>query len=473
MLTRTTPGSKGGALFSPLEELQNLPKDLGGVVHFCFTPEDFHLFTDSFPKLKPELLALQVKKRFTDLGVTMDSSGFIHKSTELPGKNNVVSSIFIHDTDLNTNLPEISSLRGIRNCRLFPAAVSIAGLIKQVTKEAVLLFLLGEQFSHVLVVKNGVPLYNQSLAQTGPGQVEEALIPNAVDFARVTVRKDHDIEEMKITCLGKRRDSIQLGNLGIEEWQPDFSGVVAGEGSEDVLRYPHLFGAYFADPVYNFIPKDFSQIWQVQNVSRIAAIIAGTAAAALLAGWLYLQPMLENQKAEYKTMSSEIARQRGQISKRMPQTTMLNNFERLVDIRTGAKNDFRLDTLAENLSNALPAMVRVTELIIQRQTIQENDNFALPPGTEAGYDPALPDAAPGSGILSLPENLQKKPFTIALTCTSKGTYTEVTTRFEKSAVALSDVFGVENLTWNYREESSTGTLTCTLFPQQQGDAHEL
>lgn len=472
MMTRILNASKNTVSFSTATEQEALPKNIKGNIHFTFTPVDYHLYTDNYPKLKADLLSLQVKKRFIDLGVAMDASSFIHANKELEATNNRVNSIFIHQEDINQQLPVISSLRGIKKCTLLPAAASIAGLIKQVTEKAVLIILLGEKFSHLLVVKSGVPIYHQSLAQTGPGQVEEALIPNAIDFARVTVRKDHEIDEIDIARLGKRRDSIDLKNLDIEEWQPDFSKVIEVENLEDVFRYPHLYGGYFADPIYSFAPKEFQQAWALQNTTKTSAIIAAIAAVALLGGWLYLQPVLKAQKDKYSAMSSEIIKQKGQITERMPQTAMLNNFERLVNIRTKAKKDFRLDTLAHNLSISLPEEVKVTEVIVKRQATQGSNLMDALPPTEDVNDPALPEAF-GIESLSLPEKTQDKPFTIALSCNSKGSYREVTTRFEKTAVALNDVFGVENLTWSYREEDQTGLLNCTLYPQTLGENDEL
>ena len=469
-ITQVLSATKNTISFSPIIESETLDEKYGGVINYTFTPEDYHLYTDTFPKLKPELLSLQVKKRFTDLGIAMDAAGLVHRSKELPGKAGVVNSLFIHQEDLANNLPQISSMTGIRKCKLIPAAVSIAGLIRTVTDKAVLVFLIGIRFSHVLVVKNGVPIYNQSLAQTGPGQVEEALIPNAVDFARVTLRKDHDIDAFNVICLGIGRDTINLKTLGIEEWHPDFSKALVTSQPEDILHYPHLFGAYFADPTYSFIPKDFEKSWMIQSASRIAAIGAGITAVGLLAGWFYFQPILKDQQKQYHIMSAELDQQRNVIQGRMPQTTMLNNFERLVNIREKAKKEFRLDVLAQQLSLALPEKVRITEFKIQRQEIEEGNALSMPP--ETGPDPyeTLPMA---SEELSIPEKTQARAFTLSLTCNSVGNYTEVTTRFEKTATALNERFGVENLTWSYREADQSGTIQCNLFPQPGGQADEL
>jgi hypothetical protein len=470
-ITQVLSSTQKTISFAPIVESETLDKKTyGGTINYTFTPEDYHLYTDTFPKLKPELLCLQVKKRFTDLGIAMDAAGLVHRSKELPGKAGVLNSLFIRQEDLANNLPQISSMTGIRKCKLIPAAASIAGLIQAVTDKAVLVFLIGTRFSHVLVVNNGVPIYNQSLAQTGPGQVEEALIPNAVDFARVTLRKDHDIDDFNIISLGPGRDTINLDTMGIEEWHPDFSQAVSTSQPEDILQYPHLFGAYFADPTYSFIPKDFEKSWLIQSVSRITAVGACIASVVLLAGWLYFRPILKEQHNQYQSMSAELDQQRVTIQDRMPQTTILNNFERLVNIRTKAKQESRLDVLAQQLSLALPEKVRITEFKIQRQKINEKNGLSMPPA--AGPDPnATMPMAPEE--LSIPEKTQARAFTLSLTCKSVGNYTEVTTRFEKTATALNKRFGVENLTWTYREADKSGTIQCNLFPQPGGQTDEL
>lgn len=469
-ITQVLSATKNTISFAPIIETETLDKGYRGALNYTFTSEEYHLYTDTFPKLKPELLSLQIKKRFTDLGTVMDAAGLIHKSKEIPGKAGVINSIFIHQEDLANNLPQISSMTGVRKCKLVPAAAAIAGLIRTVTDKAVLIFLVGERFSHVLVVKNGIPIYNQSLAQTGPGQVEEALIPNAVDFARVTLKKDHDIEEFNILCLGSGRDTIHLENLGIEEWTPDFSKTVITSHPDDILHYPHLFGAYFADATYNFIPDDFEKAWLIQSVSRIAAIGACIASIALLLGWLYFQPKLKDQRIQYQKMSAKLDQQRENIQSRMPQTTMLNNFERLVNIRTNAKKEVRLDALAQQLSQALPEKVQITDFKIQRLATSGENSLSMPP--EPGPDPNATMSSM-SEELSVPEKTQARPFTLSLSCSSIGDYTEVTTRFEKTATALNKYFGVENLTWSYREADRSGILQCNLFPQLGGQIDEL
>jgi hypothetical protein len=465
LTTQVLSRTRNAVRFTGVVKSETIDRKCRGNIHYTFTPEDYHLYTDSFPKLKPELLALQIKKRFTDLGIAMDTTSLIHKSCAVAGKGNIVNSIFIHEEDLNKNLPQISSLTGVKTCTVFPAAAAIAGLLQSLTEKAVLIFLIGIRFSQVLVVKNGIPIYNQSLAQTGPGQVEEALIPNAVDFARVTLRKDHNIEDFNILCLGVRRDSINLKNLGIDEWQPDFSKVIQTPNQEAVLHYPHLFGVYFADPAYNFIPQEFRKIWQLQSVSKIVATCAGVAAAALLAGWLYYQPILKEQENSYRSTTADLNQQRERINERMPQTTMLNNFERLVNIRTKALEEYRLDLLAKQLSDALPSMVQVTELKMQRQVPAEEIALDLPPEPVPGTGPENMGAELGAEQLSIPEKIQGKAFLLSLTCSSQGSYAEVTTRFEKTASSLNESFGVGELTWNYREAEQTGFLHCSLFPQ--------
>ena len=460
-ITQILSQTKDTVRFSRVFKGETIGRKYNGNIHYTFTPEDYHIYTDSFPKLKPELLALQIKKRFTDLGIAMDTSSLIHKSCPMAGKDNIVNSLFIHEEDLNASLPQISALTGVKTCSVVPAAAAIAGLIKTLTAKAVLIFVVGMRYSQLLVVKNGIPVYNQSLAQTGPGQVEEALIPNAVDFARVTLRKEHNIEEFNILCLGSRRNTINLKNLGIDEWQADFSKVIQTPDPEAVLDNPQLFGVYFADPAYNFVPEDFRKIWQLQSVSKTLAICAGVLAAGLLASWLYYQPILKEQENSYRSTTAELNQLREHITQRMPQTTMLNNFERLVNIRTKAQEDYRLDLLAKQLSDALPPNVHVTELKIQRQALGAEDTLALPPGP----DPITGQESSATEELSIPEKIQGKAFLLALTCSSQGSYAEVTTRFEKTASSLNESFGVGELTWNYREAEQTGFLHGSLFPQ--------
>ncbi len=461
-LCRIFRPKKGAVIFGEVLETNSIKKCCRGNLFFSFIPEEYHLFTDKFPELKPELLDLQIKKRFTDTGLAMDPANLIHTTRKIPERAGYYNSIFLPAADLHRHLDQLARATGITRCRLVPEAAAISSLIKTITNEAVLVFFTGTHASQILMVKNGILLYNQSLALTGSGEVEQTLIPNAIDFARVNVRNEHNIDQFRILVLGPGRDSIQLDSLGLEQWQPDFSGTIQTTQPDDVYRYPQLFGAFFAVPDYSFLPEYFARIWTLQNISKNITFCAVAGALLMFGGWRYLQPGIALQETEYVSTLADLERQQQRITNKIPPQEDLGNIERLFTIKTHAARDFRLDQLAAMLAGALPSRVFITSLTMKRQAGgAEGTTMAAGMATPPNYPPG--EAAPGA--LSLPETLQSQPFTISLHCSSDGTYTDVTTRFKKAAKALSSLFIVADYAWDYQEQENTGTMHCELSPK--------
>ena len=460
-------GDNGGVQsFSGISESNNIRSLCKGHIHLCFNPQEYYLYNDEFPQLKPDILDMQIRKHFSDRRLTMEAENFVHRARRIPEKDGWLNCLFVPQGDVTELCSFIQPWKKIRSLLVIPGAAAVASLLQIVTDEAVLVFLLGTTESQVVVVKGGVPLYSQSLTQSGPGKVDEALIPHAVDFARVSVKKDHNIKDFHITRMGQSRKSINLQDIGIEEWRPDFSKVLDPQSQENVLLYPQLFGAAYVDCDYNFLPNAYSTSWRLQLLSSRTSIFATIAGVALLAAWLYLQPLLKEQRILYQTLSTSITEEQQALSRRIPEPATLDTFNRLVKIRTSAFQDFRLDTLAEQLSLALPENVHVTNLKVRRQSLVGSSEEGQAPETGDMYvDDGTSEPGMTDNSVSIPERLQAQDIAISVTCTTSGSYNEVTSRFENVMIALNNFFKVNNMTWNYREADRTGLLNCKLFPK--------
>lgn len=463
-------GVKNGLhAFSRVAECDDIRSKCKGHLHVCFSPREYYLYNDAFPEVKQELLDLQINKRFSDRGLTMDVGHFVHRAAKISGKPGWLNCLFAPQAEVAELYAFIQPWQKIHSCRLFSRATAVASLIQQLTDEAVLVFLLGNGDNQVLVVKGGTPLYNQSLNLREPGVIDEALIPHAIDFARTVVRKDYAIEDLHIICMGSGRGGIHLENLGIEEWQPNFKQVFQLESDEEVLLYPQLFGAAFVDKSYDFLPQEFATAWRLQAVSLRTSILAAAAGIALLGGWLYLQPQITEQRAQYQALSTAITRQQEDLGKRIPANATLETFDRLKNIRNRAIADFHLDTLAEKLALALPDTVHVTSLQVKRQP--GGGGASVEPTTPETADFISPETLPGdetaNTALSVPEQLQSQNPIITASCMTNGSYGEVNARFENVIIALNRLFKVSKMSWSYQEADKTGQLNCELFPKSE------
>ncbi len=462
-------GDKGGVRsFSKITESNNIRTLCKGHIQLCFNPQEYYLYNDDFPQLKSDILDMQINKRFSDRGQTMDAGNFVHQARKIPDRDGWLNCLFLPQTELKELCAFVRPWKKIRSLRIVPGAAAVAALLQRITDEAVLVFLLSIKESQVLVVRGGVPLYSQSLTQSEPGRVDEVLIPHAVDFARVSVKKDHNIESFYITCMGQSRESINLQNLGIEEWKADFGQVFDPQSQKNALLYPQLYGAGYVDDEYDFLPKEYSTSWRLQLLSSRTSIFAALAGIALLAGWLYLQPLLREQHTLYQTLSTAITQEQEALSSRIPETATLDNFDRLEKIRSSAFQDFRLDTLAKQLSLALPENVHITSLKVRRQAAVGNSEEGQAPDT---LNTNTPGAPPEPGMtddsLSTPERLQAQDVAISATCITSGSHSEVTSRFENVMIALNSFFKVRDMTWNYREADRAGILNCELIPNKE------
>jgi hypothetical protein len=371
--------------FSPMIEHSDLPYGCRGNISLCFVPQEYYLYTDQFPKLKPELLALQVDKRFKDQGLTMESEGFVHRTREIDGNTGTMNSLFIRQQTLEDLYRLILPWKGVKQLRLVPLAAAIAGLIQRLTERAVIVLFLGKETSQVLVVQNGAPLYSQALSQVSEGRVEESLIAHAIDFAKHSVRRQHSIDISQVVRLGPCRGNLNLDELHIEEWQPDFRPVCRSQSPEEALLYPGVYGAAFADSAYDFLPKEFASSWKIQRFSKMTTSIAALLAVGLFGSLVYLQPMVSQLQTQYQTLLAELAEGQKKINQRMPESGALDNFDRLVNIRSGMDKDYRLDILIRQISVSLPAQVHITSLEVKRIARDANGeqaDAALPPPDE-------------------------------------------------------------------------------------------
>ena len=463
-------GSQNGRRsFAQVAETDDIHGTCRGHLHLSFSPREYYLYNDEFPPVKKELLELQINKRFSDRGLTMDVGNFVHRAAPIDGKPGWLNCLFAPQAELTELSTFLQPWPKIHSCRIVPGAAAIAALIETLTDEAVLVFFLGELDSQVLVVKGGTPLYNQSLSQSRPGVIDEALIPHAIDFARTIIKKDYGIDSCHILSMGEKRAGINLKNLDIKEWQPDFSQVLQLESAAEVLVYPQLFGAAYVDKSYDFLPPQFATSWRLQSFSRRTSMFAAAAGIALACGWLYLQPQISEQRAHYLALSTAVAGQQEQLNRRIPATATLATFERLQTIRHRAAEDFHLDSLAEKLALALPDTVHITNLQVKRQAADSNSaDGPPPPETGNVTDPAaLGEGDSADTALSVPERLQSQGAVITLRCTTNGSHGEVRARFENVIIALNHVFTVATMTWSYTEADQTGQLNGELLPKEE------
>ncbi len=471
----TTPAGprelESGRSYGRPEVVDNAEKNCPGNVNLLFSPHEYYLVSLQLPKMKPELLALQITRKFANLALTMEADTFAHRFRRNPKNPEELECIFVPKAEVQEYMPLLARWKGVRSARLIPVPLAVAAVIDRLTTEAVMVLLIEKSYAQVIVVHRGAPIYNQMLAQVEPGVVEDALLPNAIDFARTTVRNDHQINDLHIITMGSARSGIDLSPMAITEWQPDLSPLAGGQRRkrrkggggitlDTLLDTPQLYGAPLVRDEWSFVDQEFNLSWKLQALSRRITAVAAVVAvvAALLGGWFHLRA--EEAAETWQAARTRLAAKRSLLAELQADTESLDNFGAVAAIRSSADNDFRLDDLLYRLSVSLPEGVLITGLEVSRAQAAE------PAGGSDTSDDSETIGEPDEEVVS-PAALFSRTVAIELTCSATGDRRSVTRRFEQALVLLSRLFVVSNGRWSYDEATAGGILSCSLRPQSR------
>ncbi len=478
-------GKRAGRFaFGPVSEVEDIQAACRGTVHLSFTPSQLFLLRQAFQTTRSELLDLQIQQDFVEQGLALEGVDFLHRKKLLAstGGTNHYMSTFVPEAEIGSLYLQAGTWRGIRRLRILPGAVALAGLFRLVTEDPVLILLLDPNKYQLVVVRDGIPLYNQRLAANAAGGIDEDLVPHAFEFAAQFLKRDFEISAYRFTCLGPEREGFDPSLVpGLKPWQPDFGEVMVAENPGEILSYPQLFGGVVADDAFNFTPVEFSRSWRLQGLAVLAAGLAGVAALGLFSGWYLLQDDLGRLRADYARLYRSVADQRAALSRILPREEQFRAIDRLITIRSRAFHELRLDRLVADIARSLAGEVQVTTLQVVRQAQEAAGATLPPPDTEnlpVGGVP--PVAGPGSAAApagttpagSPAEQLQARPLKVELACVTSGSYDVAATRIQNTIAALSRVFAMENVLWRYVEKERRGYLSCELAPLTTANKEE-
>ncbi|BCO08477.1 hypothetical protein GF1_08530 [Desulfolithobacter dissulfuricans] len=426
-----------------------------------------HLLLAEFPKLKKELLTLQINERIRQEGLYGEDIHFIQKIKKLDrrGDSQKLSVVSIPSTDLNPLLdPELAD-HGLRIRRIVPAPVAIAGLLGQFTIEPVLAAIFSEEGLQVLLVRDSQPLYSQMVPPDISGLFEEAMLAQTFETVRQNIRRLFSLEVDKFICLGQGHETCPDRIGGEDSWQPDWNLILEAESLEDVYRYPELYGTWFADPDYDCLPRSWRASYALQQATGWVTAGLLLAAAGLGAMGYTGRAGLGEMRQQYQRLFQETSARQRELGIMLPSDEERQLVEQVASLQARIRVQPRLENILATIAATIPDSVKIVSF-----TYRAGAAGTMPPGTSSpgpGYPPAPGQQSPGQGTDSGNRAMRVNGLLggtgrLHIVFTTRGDLLEARSSFEEAISGLAKKYTLENVEWNYGQEAGAGLLECDL-----------
>ncbi len=441
--------------------VKNLPdgKELGGVVHLALESSNAAVLVEEFPEVKDDILDLQIQNKLDQLAL-FNMGEVVSTAYSLLEKRRQKQLLSIiaqpeHLSGEGIDAVTAGAKVDLKSC--VPAVAAIAALLKQLGPEPYIVLHITPLSAYLVGVRDGIPLFLQSVPLSGTAEVESGVAAHAIGFGRQTLQRDFEIDSCKLVCLGEGRDSFDFEGLDEENWIPDWNHCLVAEGN-DIVRYPAIFGSLFVENNFSLLSAEYIRAGQLKKLASLLTVIAGFACIAL-AGLAYynmgnLKPLQQRLDAEKR----QLAREAGDLRRRTPDPGTVERVKLYMDIMDKVAADPSIAMVLRDIARALPDKVLADDLSITREAgntaVTDDPLMAVPP---PGMD-AMPEE-PGMSVAESPaEQMLSQQVVVTLTCSSKGEYSLVKARFDETIKGLAAHFTLRNMDWDYSEKESVGSF---------------
>ncbi|WP_457572956.1 hypothetical protein [Desulfolithobacter sp.] len=444
------------------------PAENGGANLYCSlaTPRT-HLLLAEFPRLKKELLDLQINERIRQEGLYGEDIHFIQriKKIDRQGNTQKLSIVSMPSTDLAPLLdPRLANL-GLRVRRIVPAPVAIAGLLGQLTAEPVLAAIFSAEGLQVLLVQDKRPIYAQMIPPDVSGLFEEPMLAQTFEVVRQNIRRLFSLEVERFICLGSRYEECPARIGGEDAWQPNWDLIFDAESLVDIYRHPELYGTWFADPVYDFLPRSWRISYALQQTSGWVTAGLFLAAAGLGALGYTGRAGLEEMRQQYQRLFQEVSARQHELGSMLPSDEEKQLVEQVASLQARIMLQPRLENILATIAATIPGSVKIVSF-----TYRAEATGTVPPGTQApgsGFVPPPGQLRPGQGTDSGNSALRVHGLLggtgrLHMVFTTRGDLLEARSSFEETISGLAKKYTLENVVWNYGQEAGSGLLECDL-----------
>jgi hypothetical protein len=452
-------------LCSPVEPLKDSSK-LSGLVHLSLESSKAEVIVEEFPKVKDDILELQIQNKLDQLALFSvgEEIATSYAILEERRQKQLLSLIAQPENLTGEGIGTITSGGKVDLKSCVSAVAAIAALMKQLDPDPYIVLLITRISAYLIGVRNGFPLFLQSVPLSAPAEVESGVAAHAIGFGRQTLQRDFEIDSCRLVCLGEGRESFDFEALEEENWIPDWNHCITAEGG-DILHYPALFGSLFIEERYSMLPVEYVRAGQLKKVSFYLSIAAGIGCIVLAAlAYQHMErvaPLQQQLELERRQLSENA----GKVRRVTPDPEMVDRVKVYLEIMDKADAEPSVAMLLEDIARALPENVFADKLKISRKIGEtdkvEEDPMGIPP---PGMDTAMPDS-PGVVVSGSPaEALLGQTITVHLACSSKGDYSMVKARFDQTVKGLSARFSLRNVDWDYSETEGGGSFGAELLP---------
>ncbi len=443
---------------SPVQKLQD-GSELGGTIHLTLEANDAAVLVEEFPEVKADILDLQIQNKLDQLAL-FNMGEVVSTSYALLEKRRQKQLLSIiaqpeHLTEKGIQVVTAGLKVDLQSCT--PAVAAIAALLKQLGPEPFIVLLVGRLSAYLAGVRNGIPLFLQSVPLSATAEVESGVAAHAIGFGRQTLQRDFEIDSCRLVCLGEGRESFDFEGLDEENWIPDWNHCLAAEGN-DIVRYPALFGSLFVESNFSMLSVEYARAGQLKKLSSLLTVMAGLA-CIVLATLSYLNmEKLKPLQIRLDVEKRELSRDVGDMRRITPDSDTVERVKVYMDIMDKVAAEPSIAMVLRDIAISLPDKVLVDDLRITREAgssaVEDDPMMAVPP---PGMD-AMPDE-PGISVAGSPaEQLLTQQVVVSLTCRSVGEYSLVKARFDETIKGLAAHFSLRNMDWDYSEKEGIGSF---------------
>jgi hypothetical protein len=434
-----------------------------GKACFCIDSNKTVVEVTDLPLLKKNILRLQVKSKIEQLAIfdVNEAISVSYQTIQQQAQQQSLSIVAIPEELIIEGIHDLTEAYDIEflNCVSMPA--SIAGLLKQLGSEAVIVLLLTRDKAYVLGIHNGIALFIQGIPLAIGGEIDPEATTHAITVGRQNFSRNFDIETSRFLCMGEDREKVDYEELGEENWMPAWKHCLHAD-NEDILRYPALFGALFTGSSYSYLPEEYRLASSLRQLSTLLVFGAGIG-AVILSGLSYqniqnLTPLRSQLQNERQLLSGEIAVLRQQL----PDSSNVTRINAFLNIQKKVAKQPSVSLFLQRISTVLPQNVTLVTMNITRKAgnTEQDSVYAIP---VPGQSPDMEMAHREPGSKAKAEILLDQDLIVQFNCSSKGDYGRVKARFDEAIKGFSSLFSLGAVDWGYDEKSQTGYLNCELL----------
>ncbi|MDA8162974.1 MAG: hypothetical protein M0022_08765 [Desulfobacteraceae bacterium] len=458
-------------VFGGVEETRGATPVKKGNVRLAVFSRKMYLLNEEFPKTGREILRLQITERMRQSGLLRDgASGFsycMRPTAERDGRT-LYSIICMPQEEIDPFIM-MGLGQGVRTVSISPAPAAISGLMGVLTPEPVLAACFFQDILLIIVGQGGAPLYMQFVPFDTNGRLEEPMLAHTFEIVLQAVRRIHHVDVKTITAIGPNAGVCPEMVGGYRLWLPEWSAFFDMDDPSLAARYPALFGSYFVDRAFDFVPASWRLSWRIQDISRWMAMAAMAGAVVLFGVGAYIKNENMPLEAYVTARGRAITVQRGRLQKMLPDGQEKEAVERLAGLWSRYRSQPRLDSMLLAVSRSLPDGVSISSLEADRHVQNTHPApaaggpMAQNNGGPSGQQPqAMGSEGTGASSRPIPEELLDRPFDLSLELVTTGGYAQSRQRLEEAAAALCRRFIMRDVKLDYDEKSGQGRLSCRL-----------